>query len=198
MQGINASRAFGKTIGVNTKLYSGLAKRTRSTSGYAQEGNKRKMKYVPRLREELTTSALDKIKWLQIVKREGSKEKATRLWLDGKVPADVVLPPKICADRIIKRKLKLAQKIVKKGKTKIVLENISHQENMQAVIERLTGRNSEDYLHGKPIMPLEKLTFKFDSAAPEKVTMLFRGIGIDVTERFWKVLTLKKEGSEIV
>jgi len=197
--GINRSRKFGaKLFGPNTKLYFGTAVRNQSTARFILQKAK-VIKFVPRKRNELTTSALKREEWHAIVKKMGGKEKATRAWLDGKVPADVVLPPRIAADRIIKRKLKLAWKLIKSGKTKVKIENISHQENQQAVMERLLGFSSEKLLNKKPIKPLERIKFTFVASNPIKLTMTFRGQSFDVTKRFERIIALEKsqEGKNI-
>ncbi|MFA6268293.1 MAG: hypothetical protein WCW13_00585 [archaeon] len=196
-RGINRAFGFGRGLVPNTKLYFGTAKRTQNTGRYATQTAKTVgIKYNPRQKAELTTSALKRIDWEEIVRSYGSKEIATRAWLDGKVPVDIVLPPAIAADKIIKKRLSLAYRLVKRKSAprKLVLENITHQENMQAVIERLTGKSSEEFLQGKPIKHLERIgfTFTFPKGAV-RIRLIFRGKEVDVTKRFEKIIALPKE-----
>jgi len=196
-KGIKLARGLGSRLKPNTKVYYGLATRNQNTARFALQKAKR-LKYVPRQRNELTTSALKREEWHAIVKKMGGKEKATRAWLDGKVPADVVLPPRIAADRIIRKKLKIAWKAVRTGKQKVTIEGISHQENQRAVMERLLGHNADELFGGKPIKPLERIKFAFTKGKSMQVTMVFRGKKYDVTERFEKIIALDKtqEGKE--
>jgi len=181
-EGINQARAFGASLGSRTKLHYGTAKRTASTGKFVQQGAKKAqgLQYRVRLRKELTTSALNREKWNAEVRQRGGKEKATRDWLDEKVPAEIVLPPKIAADQIIRKRLKVPWKVVLKGAKGITFEELSHQENQQAVLERLTGKSSATLLRGQPIDPLESIQFRFN-----------------ITSRFNQVLALKKEGATI-
>jgi broad specificity phosphatase PhoE len=196
-EGINQSRQFGKGIkNPKTKIYFGKAQRTRSTAKIISQ-NAGNLSYVPRERVELTTSAVDKKKWLQFVKKYGDKEKATRAWLNGEIPSNVVVPPKIVADRIIKKRLKLAWRLLLSGRDKIVIEQISHQENQPAVMERLLGFSSEKLLNGKPIKPLESVQIIFSGGKIPKIELVFRRKKFNVTERFEKILSLKHEGQDI-
>jgi len=192
LKGIRQARAFGARLGPRTKVYYGTATRTTSTGKLIEQ--KADLRSKPRQRKELTTSALKRVEWEAIVKEHGSKEKATRSWLEGKVSAEVVLPPTIAADKIMRRKLRLAWKLARAGKKGVVFENITHQENQQAVLERLLGISSEALLRGKPIKPLEAITFKFfKEKEGTRVELTFRGKTFDVTRRFEKVISLKKE-----
>ena len=192
--GVNLARKFGARLNLkNTKLYFGTVQRNKSTARFILQKAKG-VALVPRMRRELTTSSLKKKECDAIVKQYGGKEKATRVWLNGNVPASVVLPPRIAADRIIRKKLKIAYKLARAKKKRITIEGISHQENQQAVMERLLGFSSEKILGKKQIKPLERIKFSFDNnQGLVSVIMKFRGKEYDVTQRFNKIIALKEE-----
>lgn len=168
--GVDKARGHGERLpkGYFLALYSSEEPRAHSTAKYSRSGyksKKQKVKRQTRIRKELfdakgLNKCWPKMKRLfeEIAKRRKvslarAESIVMKEWLLGKRPK-FVPPFETVADQIIRKRIRLGEKITRwEGQNfsfqNILLESISHSWPMEAVFTRLTGRISKDVLQGK-------------------------------------------------
>ena len=121
-----------------------------------------------------------------MIKKLGSEEAVMRRWLDGKLPASTLEKPGPVADRIIKKRFGLGQRIARMGAKNRLLENLSHAWTVEAVFERLTGQRFDKMHPGTYAREMEGLTVTHYKNG--KAVLRYRGKSFDVTKKLNKIL----------
>jgi len=133
------------------KLYFSPSIRTRQTAfhlyqGFKQAGGKAaKYKHAKRkgVRKELLGGNMfpDNVyAQKELSKVGGSNSLMMRNWLDGKYPPEKIASPQKMAEDIIRKRFGLGQRAARAGVKGYQMLNITHDWQMMAVFERLTGK----------------------------------------------------------
>lgn len=128
---------------------------------------------------------------MPMIERFGSEEAVIRRWLDGNIPSKVIEKPKLLADRIIKKRFGLGQRIAEKGTKDKILENVSHAWTVEAVFERLTGQRFDKMSPGTYAREMEGLSVTHYKNG--KAILRYRKKSFDITERLKKILAKKNK-----
>jgi hypothetical protein len=110
-----------------------------------------------------------------------------RDWLDGKLPTTIVDHHLKVADSIIKKRFGLEKKVFDLGGKSILLRNVSHSWNVEAVFERLTGRKFHMTTpKWTMVRPTESLQVSFTKEG--RAILSYRGKRYDVTSNLKKIV----------
>lgn len=109
------------------------------------------------------------------------------IWLNGNFPKSIVPKPEVIADRIIKDRFALPNRINKRINHIIVFENITHDIVIAALFQRLSGIKYTKSFKGEFPKELEALTIEISKEG--KAIMQFRNYKKDITERLKYILS---------
>lgn len=163
------AKVEGKTLPPNLKLtvYHSPTRRTRDTARLARKGfievggkvGRFSPGYNGRPRGILGTDLILKPKQIMEIykKVKGNDGEIIKLWVDGKLPADAVVPANEIAEKIIRQRFGLTTKALKKGIIGRQLLNVTHDYMLVAVFEALTGRKFFRLFKSSP-KPNQRLT----------------------------------------
>lgn len=108
------------------------------------------------------------------------------IWLNGNFPKKIVPKPEVIADRIIKDRFALPNRINQRINHTIVFENITHDVIIAALFQRLSGiKYTKAFKRDFP-KELEALTI--DISKEGKAIMQFRDYKKDITEILQQIL----------
>jgi len=178
-----------------TKFYYDVL-RNEETARLMQEGLNSKKPYALRQRNILeghhSFSGSQKISFLLLsfAKKCGiTEKKLIKLWLDNKIPRNLIPNPRKVADDIIRDRFKLFLKVNEGlGKKEIVFENLTHDVVMSAIIQRLTCLKYTR-MFGELPGDLESVTISISKGGIAKLK--FREQEFDVTEKLNLILEYK-------
>lgn len=198
-KGIRQARRKGRSFPkyLKSKGYSSPQARAVSSAKFGlQSANASGRKVYPResyvrARKELSLTSFNLKVWDKLSEERGSEERLMREWLDGKVSRVVGVRPETIADRIIRKRFGLGLAVRELGGKDILLRNLSHVPVLEAVFERLSGRQFQlTKPKGTSGRPTETLTVSFTKKG--RAILSYRRKRYDVTSNLKKIVGDKK------
>ncbi len=198
-KGIRQARRKGKSFPRHLKSKAYASPQTRAVSSARfglQSANASGRKVYPkgsyvRTRKELGLVSFNLKVWDKLSSEMGSEERLMRKWLDGKYSKEVGVRPETIADRILRKRFGLGLAVRELGGKDILLRNLSHVPVLEAVFERLTGRQFQlTNPKGTSGRPTETLTISFTRKG--RAILSYRGKRYDVTSNLTKIVGDKK------
>ncbi len=198
-KGISQARTKGKSFPrrLKSKAYASPQTRAVSSARFGlQSANASGRKVYPkesyvRARKELGLASFNLKVWDKLSEALGSEERLMRKWLDGNYCKQVGVRPETIADRIIGKRFGLGLAVRELGGKDILLRNLSHVPVLEAVFERLTGREFQlTEPKGTSGRPTESLTVSFTKKG--RAILSYRGKRYDVTSNLKRIVGKKR------
>lgn len=201
-KGRQHAREKGKRIpqGLNLHMYYSPASRTMETAHWMGEGYKSSRKGSKKRKEPFRRVQYST--WEEMPWRDPSRVDYARLhqfirnWLDGKIPSDIAMPPHEYADKIIRNKLRITERLDRisgKEHTGNYFLFISHDSVVAAVLERLIGKKTSQLKVSLP-QPNEGITlYHAGTAQNPRIILEFQGRKFDVTKRYRAIISQKSK-----
>lgn len=192
-EGIDLARQTGRKLdkGVKVKGYYSGVPRSKASLEYELGAFRAKGgKTYPQIRERGELKSFNFVKDMasldRMIEQAANEDQVLRRWLDGKLSTAIIEKPKVVADKVIRKRFGLGQRVARMGGKDRLLENVAHSWLIEAVFERLTGKKFEEMQPGTMVREMEPLVMTHYKNG--KTVLRYRGKSFDVTKRFNQIL----------
>jgi len=210
-EGVELAESSAETLpeGRKAKVYVSGSQRYPSTSvraaatgslqraSYRKSGRGNAFKTRIRRKPVLSFDFMHNEKKEAALEKKYGEEGLLRRWLDGKVPRSIMDPYEEVADKIIRERFGLGQRLARMGRRDLLLHNVTHGYIVEAVFTRLTGRRFENTrapkpppasAHKGPSMVRETEGLKITHYKNGRAVLRYRGRSYEVTTKLKQIL----------